>query len=860
MVCGTLTQNAPNELCSIMLERASVIAQMKKNRLNLTWLRQFALPQLSACCERMDSLLPGNTVYVDDIQGELIRNPSFAGYFAGLLALFPEEPPVVEPPKPAPRLYGKYRPTYQAPAPKRADSLRSTLLYRLSCLIDMCDANECRITDFPKESVMAALELDRLDNYNRLVLLKNFITMELSKAEQMELAENLHTCVDVPLELSNSQREVLCEPFITTVSLFASATFGEVWMLLESYPTLLDFVVLIHNNDINEGLHLQHYKSFAKDADECYRIVTGIVGRLDSRTASAFINFWKKGGCSVHELQSMERQMASHADMDWETAFSNYSGYINLLYGARFKTIDLSDVRGFQEDILIHAIVNKKKRFIRLVDENTQLFPRLPSDSLLFAANLYENHFNLNELTEKNLEECTWMKASRLRMEAFEPGRQYTFPELKAFYDASEVYVSFYNRIASDSQDYRLRVLGQLVKRNLLNSDMSEAELWLLADRLTTKPLYDWQQNEFGHIAGLKAGDVIQLLIHMDKLLHLLPYIHNRTDAMLALRNLEHLGSVDTVDDLKSQIVQIDADWGALANRMMLSVEFQNQHRERIIEFLCKNGAYIVNTYLKGLDSGQAESFLRVVKAELMGEFSTLKYFEGDLQRELDYPINASMQSRWREHLHFAEAGVSVQEYDDFFSTMLLGVQPQRTCQSYIDGQYRECLLSAFDSNKKLLYAKTDGKIRGRAFLRLTKGCMTTAAGKKKAAEKSFTFVDVENIQASRKDEHANERVILFLERPYISGVGTEQQHQIKRMFIELASRKADEMGTMLVLSKDYHDADVSTFAWTRFNVYISKSKAGAQYLDSLNGEATVSTEGSYAANNFLVRESWYHN
>ena len=44
----------------------------------------------------------------------------------------------------------------------------------------------------------------------------------------------------------------------------------------------------------------------------------------------------------------------------------------------------------------------------------------------------------------------------------------------------------------------------------------------------------------------------------------------------------------------------------------------------------------------------------------------------------------------------------------------LLGVQPQRMCMSYIDGAYRECLLSAFDSNKKILYAVLNGRIVGR--------------------------------------------------------------------------------------------------------------------------------------------------
>jgi single-stranded DNA-binding protein len=65
--------------------------------------------------------------------------------------------------------------------------------------------------------------------------------------------------------------------------------------------------------------------------------------------------------------------------------------------------------------------------------------------------------------------------------------------------------------------------------------------------------------------------------------------------------------------------------------------------------------------------------------------------------------------------------GVSDEDDDRMLDTMhdqvyfkLLGVQPQRMCMSYIDGAYRECLLSAFDSNKKILYAVLNGRIVGR--------------------------------------------------------------------------------------------------------------------------------------------------
>lgn len=76
------------------------------------------------------------------------------------------------------------------------------------------------------------------------------------------------------------------------------------------------------------------------------------------------------------------------------------------------------------------------------------------------------------------------------------------------------------------------------------------------------------------------------------------------------------------------------------------------------------------------------------------------------------------------------------------------------------------------------------------------------------------------------------------------------------KTLIELARRKADALGARLVLSRDYHGIPSEGFTYTKFYIYISRTKAGAQYLDSLNGEATVDTEGSYKANTFLIREA----
>lgn len=497
--------------------------------------------------------------------------------------------------------------------------------------------------------------------------------------------------------------------------------------------------------------------------------------------------------------------------------------------------------------------MSAKKHFIRLVDEHWALFAKIPANSILYYQDFYRQCLNLNELTEKDLDDCAWMTGKNRSQRLLAANRRYTFAEVRLLYGASQAYVFLYGRLQAEGLDYRLRVMRQLLKRDVLDDISSEDDLSALAARLDQKPLHNWRQEDFGHIEGLTAEDAAHLLIHLDKLAHLLPSIRDRTDTLLALRNLERLAQFDTMDALKDNLFDADPDWQALADDIKLTTEFKARYREDITAFLCRDGAGIAQTYARELNDNQREAFHRVVKAELMGQFTTLKYFEGDLERELGCPVPLSVKANWPQNGIHTDQNMTVLEQDDFFSTILLGTQPYATCLSYHSGSYRHCLLACFDSNKKVLYAKKNDRVVGRACIRLTKCCMG-GAGKTGSGPK-FDFVDLEDIAGSREPAQANEWVTLFLERPYISKADPREQRQIETLFVEFAQQKSRDMGTMLVLSTDYGAANPKGFVRTRLSVYISASKAGEQYLDSLSGQASVSDQGSYEENHFLVEQ-----
>lgn len=824
----------PNELGKMMREHISCIRRMEAVRLDLDWTAEFSPEQILSCCDKLPLYLKDVEDIPASVQRELIRSPQFMPWLAELLALIGGET------------------ADGGTSEARPRSRR--LLNRLGSLLDICRSEGKTIDSYSEADALCALEHD-LSETGRMTYLENFAPMALPDEERAQVLNNLSACEAVPIALDAGQRALLREPFVGTRYLFASEDFSEIWTLFQFCPELAGIARLLHQKGVEEYLTLTDHQYFAEDGAEYLRLLSLVLQRLANDAAGKFFDHWQKNNCALSELRRMERRTRAAAGT-LDDALASYTGYINLLYGNRFKNIDLSGLAGCQEKLLIYAITHDKKHFIRLIDENVERFLSLSVRSILFHETLYREHFNLNELTKKDLDDCGWMVDGKLQKALFTGSRQYTFPELKLLYDAPEPYCVLYGKLRAPRLDDRIKVLRQLRKRNVLSEIDSGKELTALAEKLDQKPLADWRREELGHIRDIRAEDAAQMLVHLDKLRPLLPGIQCRADVMLALRCLEHLDRFDRVEALKAALLEMDQDWKDLADAMELSPDFKERHEEDIVRFLCRDGAGIAQTYLDHLNEKLHPAFHRVVKAELMGQFNDLKYHAGDLEQELDYPLDTRAKVEWRENLALTRNGMEIWERDDFFSTMLLGSQPYDTCLSYLGGAYCSCLLACFDSNKKVLYAEQDGHVVGRASIRLTKCCVSGEPKSREEPAGKFSFVDLEEAASSTDARHQGERLTLFLERPYISGLGPEEKLRVSALLIELARQKAEMLGAMLVLSLNYREAAREGFAQTYLHLYISASKAGGQYLDSLGGQAMVSTEGSYKRNIFLLDQS----
>lgn len=133
-----------------------------------------------------------------------------------------------------------------------------------------------------------------------------------------------------------------------------------------------------------------------------------------------------------------------------------------------------------------------------------------------------------------------------------------------------------------------------------------------------------------------------------------------------------------------------------------------------------------------------------------------LKYHEGDLEREIAFPLKKDVEELWKENLLRVDGSWRIWEEDSLLPIMQIGELLLRNCISYRNGPNCDCLLSCFDANKKLVFIEHNGKIVFRAIIRLTKGSFV-AADERKMIE----FVDVTAKSKSR--ENKAEELVLFL-------------------------------------------------------------------------------------------------
>ena len=411
-----------------------------------------------------------------------------------------------------------------------------------------------------------------------------------------------------------------------------------------------------------------------------------------------------------------------------------------------------------------------------------------------------------------------------------------------------------YHKLLLERSDDRLRTFREIVKKKCLPDELRETEAEQLGRLLSQKPLSMWMHDEFSHLNGLHPEKAILLLCFWDELQRFIVGINNMHQATILLKNREALMGMKDFEEVKESIIDIDCTWEWLRTYLHIEDSFVQENASGIREFLLEGGGEIMYEFCKDQYSKREEA-KRLLQAEILGRFHEVKYFGNDLEREISFPITEYMKQTWMENsMLLMKDGIEAREEDRLIPVMQIGEILGHTCLSYIDGKYKECLLSSFDANKKILFLSIDGTIVFRAIIRLTKGTFSHIR-----QSRYLEFIDVtsEPQKSAESGDSPEEYLTLFMERPYFKGITGTREKEIVEVAIQLLRQKAKKMGARLTLSNSYqgYALEEKNFVRVQYYIYISESKNGSQYCDSLGGEATVTKSGSYDKGYFLMEE-----
>ena len=708
----------------------------------------------------------------------------------------------------------------------------------------LLDAGIDKVSDFSYEQVKAVYFDPLVTDGTAYSYMKYYGEQNVSKEEKEQLVKSIAMCTDV-LDFENvgeKDRMLLVNPVFSSellLDLLENVNNLKILQdqdLMELVNTLAGYEAEIRSLNQNQ---FDQMKERPVEILEKLKIMTRYI---EKENLTDGLNLWLWNEALYEDLCKLERAFTDGADLA-EVFYSKVS-YVNTLYQNPLSKISLSSLSVEKSELLLYAITQKKKAFLNLINEEPELFYDLPNASMLLKKEMYQEYINLNTLNRKNLKDSADLILSNDRFELLAK-REHTFEELKLLCTAKEALIRLYEQLTCKC-DERLMVLRELIKRECVPYSFWKGQIEPLAAALSEKPLSRWIREDFRNISDLSYGTALWLLVYREQLKGMEKEITMEQQALYLLKDLALVKECDSLSELKEKLILGDVSWRLLKEKLSFSEEFVQNNAARIGNFLFVGGAEIMETFLERQPS-KIEEIRRLVTAELLGKFDELKYPSGDLMREIDFEVSEEAEKEWKIDRTFTSKNLVLKEETGLLPVMQIGEVPSYSCLSYRSGLNSDCLLSCFDSNKKFFFIRKNGQVVFRAMIRLTKGSYVGDRMRKK-----IQFADLSG--AGKPKEEEGEELVLFLERYYEKNLAYEEQDQAVYLAFVAAKEKAKKLGARLVLSCYYQD-DVKTKEYIKSNyyLYISKSKNGSQYLDSLYGEASVSDSGDYSSNIFLL-------
>lgn len=509
-------------------------------------------------------------------------------------------------------------------------------------------------------------------------------------------------------------------------------------------------------------------------------------------------------------------------------------------------------------DFMIEAVLKRKKALLRYLNDGD-----LSAETVAYLCDkddyvqqfLYLNAWSagdINKLAKADGLAIFKLHGSEILDlgQKFQKNAPYTYQEVQAFncicssetgyYQRLNIFFTLLGRLRSEEACRRICQFSKRYENTLTAREaenvivrLSQGDLPSMSRKLLSIP-----------VSSETAAKVMTTSTDLEPILRLAT---TETEVLFAIENpglckngLEEgmkcfLDKDDTVQKVKEELGLPD--------------EFYREHEDTVWKFLASGNGSYVHSYMNV--SSVRDAFKVVVKAAMCDQLNELRYT--DLDKECCMDISDRMYEHWTQDDVQTIDGYQIYEDTTFRGIMNLGAVPTRTCMNYANGMYRQCLLAYFDGNKKIIYVKQNDTVVARAVIRLTKTANQLVDQSKERL--SFTDVTDNHVVKNKTSVPFIETPVVFLERCY-SGIQGKKRREIESAIIHFAMEKADKIGCGFLVSGEYLTT-VETTNWheslslTLKSVFITRSKAGEQYLDSFGG--VYSNKGGYSPENTYV-------
>lgn len=617
-----------------------------------------------------------------------------------------------------------------------------------------------------------------------------------------------------------------------------------------TYPGTLDIYKMA--GDCVNKVYL-HEKGYAKQAEDIAAILSKFKGLFDSEEFEEDIKqdfFRRLYDIDYQEktLSEYKRYIMKHLDKDAvKNSLWGINSFLSACTGNKYEKLMKEIDSGSYSHIEAFArkcLINNKTACLRLMQDNLKEFAKLPINSILFS-NEFWQLCNMNTLTIKDLQKLQKYKylytTNNIDLSLFY-NHTYTFPEFLSISLKNRKLIEIYNSLDPSMRvDEKLRRIRQLFHESIRMDNFPENLISAVAKTLSKEPLSDYINRH----SYLKETASISDFLYLESIEYYNPglkeiinEITGRIDILAVVNNynnpkLKELG----LKDFKNAYVSLDEDSAWLKEELPIPEE----HQKSFLEFCLQGNASVTKSYYDDQYEKGQKNVLLLAKAAVYGKLDEVKY--ENFNAEIGFTLTGDQKEVWKENSKKQQYGLKATENTDFESCMKIGAVPTWTCMNYKSGQYNECLLSVFDANKKVLYVDKGSKCVARAIMRLTKMSDT-------AVNKTLSFRDV--AEDAAMESGSDEKLVIFLERMYFSHLTNAEIIQVRKLLYDLAEAKATALGAKILVAQDYEDiAEEKLLKKTSTNVYISKSKNGDQYLDSLGGDCEKG--GYYVKGNFYA-------